>query len=562
MTVHARRRTARSFDSAVALRLPRIGRLVWTQSVVAALVAAAVVAGLPTAAVIWSAAASALLPFVVVAGREVVDWFATAARYASHRMPDIGVTTDQSWSDGRSFGVHWRPGRVTCVLELQPATAAVTTLGRSEANTDVALDLARLAECLSQHDITLSGIDVVAHGLRTASGTPATDVYERLIGPLPAVASRTVWVAVSLDLASNRAAIDARGGGGTGAALTVAIATERVSRALTAARITSRMLTRPEITAATSQLLRGVSTDRLTESWTAAPLPGVKSEGYGFDCRKIDNAVLTELWALPSLSTTVVVRLTPGSAVDRVRVSGECRFVTRSTRPEPRLPGAVSMNGRHREALLTTLPLGITAPGHSQPVRELDYSRLSELRLPVSGCGQLLGSNASGHGVAMRVHGRDIGTVLVAGELYLAQQLVFRAVATGARVLVRTDRPHAWGPLADSVATPDRLHLDGGPLRAEARFDMIVEDFADASFTAPRQRTDRTTTLLLTEHLPRTPMPDPDLTLVQPGAAGDRLLVRAGAHETSVVLVTISQETAFIGRPRSVRVPTAAGQPG
>ncbi len=51
---------------------------------------------------------------------------------------------------------------------------------------------------------------------------------------------------------------------------------------------------------------------------------------------------------------------------------------------------------------------------------------------PPAGCGQLIGSDDYGHGITARIAGPGVGMVYVAGELYLAQQLVFRAVATGA----------------------------------------------------------------------------------------------------------------------------------
>ncbi|RRQ26083.1 type VII secretion protein EccE [Rhodococcus sp. Eu-32] len=559
MSTSPRRRTA-SVDQVTALRMPGLARVVWTESVLAFAALGAVCLGTSLIVVISGAAVVAVLPFVAVAGRGVFDWLWTVGRYATGRKPELGVVTDRTEADGRSFGVHWHGGRVTSVLELLPPRGAVTRLGRSEAHTESFVDLAALAECLRQHDISLSGIDIVAHGMRTASGTPAADVYEHLIGPLPAVASRRVWVAVSLDIASNRRAIDARGGGRTGIARTVGIATERVARALAAGGTASRTLTGTDITTVASTLLRGVHADELTESWSSAPLPGVSNTGFGFDCRRLDSTVLADVWATPSLGTAVALRLTPGSSPGLVRVDGECRFVSRGTRPAPRIPGAVSMNGRHREALSTSLPLGIAAPGHAEPVREMAVARIATLRMPISGCGQLLGSNASGHGLAMRLHGPDLATVLVAGELYLAQQLVFRAVATGARVLIRTDRAHAWAPLVDSVASPDRLHVESGTLRADTRFDVVLHDHADAVFPSGR-RSDGATTMVLTEHLPRTPMPDPDLSIVQPGAAGDRLFVRTGTSETELILVTISQETAFIGRPRTVR-PTPVGQPG
>ncbi|MDJ0392733.1 type VII secretion protein EccE [Rhodococcus sp. G-MC3] len=539
-------------------RAPTLGRTVGVEIALTAVCAVAVLTDIQTRVVLGVALPLAVLPFVTVAGRTSLDWIHTAFRYLTGWVPAPGTTVDHAQGVENVYGVHWSGDRVSCVLELRPPAGTSTELGRSRARVDVALDLTTIARCLTQHDIAVDEIAVVSHGSRTSSGSPATEVYERLIGPLPAVAVRTVWVTVAVDVRTNGAAIEARGGGRAGASRTVLIAGERVARALESDGISSIMLSRSRIQSAASHQCRGVPYESLTESWTSAALPGVIDTGFGFDCRKIDNEVLADLWSTPALSTTTVLRLTPHRTAGHVFMSGSCNFVTRTARPSPRLPGAISMNGRQRQALLTSLPLGITAAGYADPAHRIGYEDASTLALPTAGCGQLLGSNASGHGVAMSVFGAGLGSVLVSGELYLAQQLAFRAIAVGARVLVRTDRPHAWGPLVDSVATPDRLRIDGGPHRSSSRIDLVVRDFSDAVDAPGGPGTDTATVLTLTEHLPRTPMTDPDLSIIQPGAAGDRIHVRTSRDDIELVLVTIPQETAFIGHPRSVRHPTAA----
>ncbi|MGB2950261.1 MAG: type VII secretion protein EccE [Rhodococcus sp. (in: high G+C Gram-positive bacteria)] len=549
------RRSRSGVRLGIGLRVPTLRRLVCIELVLALLCAAAIAAGFSMRTVLVVAVLTTAIPFVTTAGRTPFDWAVTAIRYASGWAPSVGTTTDHIDVDGNPFGVHRNGDLVSCILELRPAEGAATRLGRAGATTDSTLDLGTLARCLTQHDISLSGIDVVSHGRRTASGTPAADVYERLIGPLPAVADRTVWVTVTADLRSNTEAVRVRGGGSVGAAATVRIATERVARALDAQGVASTVLTRNQIRDAVSHLCRGVTTDDLTQNWRTAPLPGAAATGYEIDCRAIDEELLADVWATPSLSTTVSLRLTPGAADEQVNLSGFCNLVTRSGAPALDAPGLSSMNGRHRLALLLTLPIAVPAPGHTEPGRRIARTRASELSPPTSGCGQLLGSDASGHGIATRMHGRGVRSVLVAGELYLAQQLVFRAVATGARILVRTDRPHAWRPLVDSLATPDNLRIDDGARRNGPSIDLVVQDFTDAVDVGLPSRFDGTTVLTLTEHPSLTPMRDPDVSIVQPGAAGDRVLVRTSRHDIELILVTIAQETAFIGRPRSVRNP-------
>ena len=241
------RRSRSGVRLGIGLRVPTLRRLVCIELVLALLCAAAIAAGFSMRTVLVVAVLTAAIPFVTTAGRTPFDWAVTAIRYASGWAPSVGTTTDHIDVDGNPFGVHRNGDLVSCILELRPAEGAATRLGRAGATTDSTLDLGTLARCLTQHDISLSGIDVVSHGRRTASGTPAADVYERLIGPLPAVADRTVWVTVTADLRSNTEAVRVRGGGSVGAAATVRIATERVARALDAQGVASAVLTRNQI---------------------------------------------------------------------------------------------------------------------------------------------------------------------------------------------------------------------------------------------------------------------------------------------------------------------------
>ncbi|MFD9665556.1 hypothetical protein ACFWAY_28670 [Rhodococcus sp. NPDC059968] len=136
--------------------------------------------------------------------------------------------------------------------------------------------------------------------------------------------------------------------------------------------------------------------------------------------------------------------------------------------------------------------------------------------------------------------------VYVAGELYLAQQLVFRAVATGARVLIHIDRPDAWSSLIDSIATPDRLRIAGHNPQSDNRFNTVVFDGVDA--LPPRAGV---TAIYLHGEPSQWPGAEPDLSIVQPDALGDRILLSTGGTSIELMLVTISSETAFIGRPRA-----------
>src|SRR5262249_45223903 len=153
----------------------------------------------------------------------------------------LGDTTDFRGGDGRSLGLYWEGSRVVTVVEVLPPKGGLTRIDRNTVHASHLLPLPELAQCLQQHDIQLSGIDIISHGPRRRSGPPAGPIYESLLGPLPAPAHRTVWLAISFDTLDCPQAADRRGGGAEGAGRAVTIATQRIVRALEDADCSSRV---------------------------------------------------------------------------------------------------------------------------------------------------------------------------------------------------------------------------------------------------------------------------------------------------------------------------------
>ncbi|MCQ4120220.1 type VII secretion protein EccE [Rhodococcus tibetensis] len=499
----------------------------------------------------WGALALAfvlmLLAVVHIGGWSSLSWVRTAWRYLTTSKDAPFRTVSFAGPTGQSVGLRWDGASVVAVVEVLPPAGSLTQITRDGFQSTHELPTEALAGCLAQHDISLSGIDIVSHGYRAAAGTPATDVYDRLVGPLPATATRMVWVALRFDATGNTEAVARRGGGEQGASRVITIAASRVVRALADAGCRARILTAPEIDSAALQISRGVDPKTVTQTWKHAPLPGVCNTGYGVDPRYLTKDLLAKLWVPSSLGTTVTIRLRPSDNDGQVLIGAGCRITTR-TMPEPlALPGLVSMRGRHKDSLLSNLPVAVSDLDDVIPLADVPVDAVGSLQLPPAGCGQLIGSDDYGHGITARIAGPSVGMVYVAGELYLAQQLVFRAVATGARVLIHTDRPEAWSSLIDSIATPDRLRVAGHHPQSDNKFNTVVFDGVAA--LPPRAGV---TALYLYAEPSQWPGAEPDLSIVQPNARGDRILLSTGGTSIELMLVTISSETAFIGRPRGV----------
>ncbi|WP_327362280.1 type VII secretion protein EccE, partial [Mycobacteroides abscessus] len=89
-------------------------------------------------------------------------------------------------------------------------------------------------------DITLDSIDVLSQGARSHGHTEMAAVYDGVLGPLPAIAQRTVWVAIRFDPSRCADAVRRRGGGREGILRAATTATRRVANRLTEAGLSSR----------------------------------------------------------------------------------------------------------------------------------------------------------------------------------------------------------------------------------------------------------------------------------------------------------------------------------
>lgn len=490
----------------------------------------------------------ALIPLIPLGRRTIYDWIGTLRRYLGKREYDLGDTVDFRGPDGRSLGLYWDGSRVVTVVEVLPPRGGLTRIARTTVHSSHLLPLPELAACLNQHDILLSGIDIISHGHRSRSGTPAGAIYESLLGPLPATAHRTVWLAISFDAVECPGATARRGGGSDGASRAVTIATQRIMRTLEDADCGARILTAPEIRKAVQQITTGLDPRTLTQRWRFAEIGNAVNIGAAVDPKDLGSDLLAQLWVAPSRGTTVAVRLRPGSHAGAVTIGAAWRLTARELPEKAASKGMISMNGRHRDALLAHLPLAVpglddTVPGAEYPIEVID-----NLHLPSAGCGQLLGSDDEGNGVAARVIGAGISTVYVAGELYLAQQLVFRALAVGERILVRTDRPQAWEHLVTTIGNPERLTLAIETHQSDAGFTAAVVDGVLAP--APHAGV---TTIYLTADPNAWPSTRPDLEIYQPGAVGNRVVLRTGTTRVNLSLVSIPREATYIGQPRGQR---------
>ncbi len=477
---------------------------------------------------------------------------------------------DVPLAEGGAYGVRWDGDLLLTMLRIDPPPDTLTLLDRGSLSTDQLLPLPEIARCLDQFDLTLAGIDVVSTGARTAGTGVAAQLYDRILGPLPAIAHRTCWLVLRMDPLANAEAVDNRGGGGGGALRTAIIATRRVANRLAAHDIAASVLTATEMNAAVRQLTHGFDVDQLTESPKTLEYQGRYLTQYQIAADMIGPRGLAGIWAVPSLSTTVTLRLRPGAgrrdrhadAAGTVVLNAVVRFDTVAPPEEPPLPGLRELIGNQLRILLDTLPIGYAGRWGSDIAYRGTLAALTELAVPTAGCGQLIGADERGQGIAVPLIGEGTRHLEVIGNLDLAQQVILRATALGAHAIVHTARPEAWHTMVANLGAPQVLSI--APRAAGASYHPPAPPPTPA---APYP----STTVLVFDGIPpiahaggativhvRRPddpdrSVDADVTLVQDPQAPNRITVRTAARSATVLMVTTPDEMHYIGESLAAR---------
>ncbi|MEV0356824.1 type VII secretion protein EccE [Nocardia sp. NPDC050697] len=378
---------------------------------------------------------------------------------------DAGDAFDVPLPEGGSYGVRWDDEQLVTMMRIDPPPDALTLLRRGALSTDQVLPLTDIGRCLSQFDIDLSAIDVISTGARTAGNGTIAQLYDRIIGPLPAIAHRTVWLVLRLDPLANAQAVESRGGGSAGSLRTAVIATRRVANRLAARGISVSVLTAGELNAAVRTLCRGTALADFAETPRSLVHENVYLTSYEIGPELVGSRGFADIWATPSLTTTVTVRMRPDtsgrpgpSGAPAITVGALVRFDTAEEPAEPPVPGLRALPGQQFRALLDSLPARRAVRDGAGDYRG-PLDALAGIALPTAGCGQLIGADDRGQGIAVPLVGQGTRHLEVIGDIDLAQQVILRAIALGAHAVVHTDRPERWQTMVANVAAPATLSL-------------------------------------------------------------------------------------------------------
>ncbi|MFI6870168.1 type VII secretion protein EccE [Nocardia sp. NPDC050406] len=527
----------------------------------------------------WATALASAVPVIVglapvggiPIGLRLGSWVAYRWRQSRRSTEDAEDSiVDLPLPEGGSYGLRWDGTLITTMLRIDPPPDTLTLLRRGSLSTDQVLPLTEIADCLRQYDVELDSVDVISTGTRTAgndaviSGYAASvahlgRMYDEILGPLPAIAHRTVWIMLRLNPLANAKAVQNRGGGPEGALRSTITATRRVANRLAARGITASVLTSSEMTAALREITRGIPVDQFEETANSLAHDGVHLTTYQIGRELFNSDGLAKIWAVRSLATTVTVRLRPvgdnaarpGGKRNAIEVDARVRYDTRHELEGPPVAGLRELPRRQMWALMDTLAfdsLDVREEGYRGPI-----AALSDIAVPTAGCGQLIGANASGSGVAVPLIGSGSRRIDIIASLELAQQTILRAIALGAGAVVHTSRPAAWQGMIANVSAPHALSLASSvthsarhqvmsPNAPHPAATIIVFDGVPAT-TPPGSAT------VITVHdgVSRHYQPDADVTIVQHPDAPHTVTVHTPATRTTAQVVTTPAEQQLIG---------------
>ncbi|UVE96141.1 hypothetical protein [Dietzia sp. B32] len=361
---------------------------------------------------------------------------------------------------------------VTTAVEISAGALVVTEVGRDDPadHRGVRLPLAVVARQLDQGGVVLEGIDVVVDGRRAADGDDG-GVYDSLVGPLALISHRRVHLLVRFDLA--RLATGPAGSAGSAGSQgampvgpleqVVAVATERLRRALVHHGVPCRVLDAAELAA-------------LYLDAEAHPGPGV---GLVVRPSADPRAVIDGLTTVRAARITEVVRLRRVEGRDDVVDTVTTVGLTGVSDPE--IAGTVLPT-----TAVTCHPLPSVrvspVPGEALPgaiagsLARRAVDDLADLAPPAHGCGQILGATRTGAAAAIQLAGPHLRSVLLAARPAVCRQVAFRAVAAGYRVAVVTDVPDRWEPLAVIGDETRYRIIDPASSDAGAPVDAVLWD--------------------------------------------------------------------------------------
>ncbi len=518
---------------------------VMTWAVLTSLAIAALSTRLPWWALALIGIGSALLAFLALRGRVASRWIRDGIRFLRRRRRPIDSLAGETM-DVEGAGVRTGDGYVlVAAIELAPVLAE-TRLHGDRAITNGTVPLELLASMMTQYGIEVD-IDVVSTGCRVPEGPAFRASYAQSIRFYSAMAQRSTWLLLRMDMQRSLDGIVGRGPSKVAAPRALAAAARRLEQRLHERQLRARVLTAEELSALDEALLPG-RLDESSESWRQVRFGPKFSTSYIVDPLQLSTAVLDRLWSVDSDATTVALQLRKGPR-GQVQISGLVRYETAVVSPESRDPALLHVAGEQRGLLQ------VTRAGGASSVRALPAAalgRLDAVDIPIGPAGPVWGRSGD-DAIALPLHDAtpvpETLQIEFRTALAIAQLVLLRAVGAGASVEVRTARPDAWVDLRNTIAEPRRFSIAAGN-DAQPHADITVYDGIEVVAVPSR-------TMLVLGPAEGSQLSSPDVIVA--GARADAVQVIVRGNTAMVIdLAPTSEELRYIGAVHARPVPPPA----
>lgn len=396
----------------------------------------------------------ALAPILVAAIVLTTIYHVSLTRWASrwlmwrrHRkdlitLPDPAAVVDISVDGAGDIGVIIDDDRLVAMIALNPDPLAPTVVTDSEERTSNTIAVSRIAELLRLADVNLESVDLITIGTRAAGGF--CDLYQQMLGPVPAASSRTSWLVLRIGMLDNVAAISRRAGRADAARRTAAAACLRAADTLAAEGLDARPATAEEINAVNDALH---VEPPLADHWSH--LEGRNSFTgiyYADPSHLAEDAAQWWTWPL-ARDVTTLIRLRNTDA-GHPQIAALVRYRTAAAPSAPPVSRLGPLYGVQRAAwrqfrigsLPQEAPLPWSSLAKQEPV------------IPFGPTGPVIGSLPTTEKAT--VHLPLVAPIsVVCPSPLLLRQVSLRATATGRPLIVVTADPAPWHPIVDNATS-------------------------------------------------------------------------------------------------------------
>lgn len=520
--------------------------------VLSVLVAVAVGGGLPIWACALIGVTVLVLLFVPIRGRLVlIEWPEVVGAFWRRRKRDL-IETLPAPSDIKVIsgeaGVRWDGFTLVAAIEVTPQDAEPTCEVDGRAVTDSVLPLKLVASLMTQYGLHLD-IDVVISARHVPAGSAYRVVYAETVGSRALPGQRRTWLVLRLNTLDNLDAVFKRGPSRVAAPKALATAAARAVQRLKQEQIRAHTLTPEELEGVSELLLAPVSAAASQEHWGSVQSGANYISTYVGDPAALSPAQLDQWWSWRTEDSVVMLRMCHGPHKGEVLVGPVVRYVTTGKAARPLAEAKLSLpTGLQRLMLTAALPGGDRSLDVALPAADL--AALDEdFAVPMGPAGQVLGQLDDGTMITVPLwdQGAEPARRRVEARVSteLAQQLILRAVVTGATVAIHTDARERWTTLLAAIGDSDRLFFATSGAFA---CDIAVFDGRPVSTVAARtvlRLLDATTPAAL----------GVELTLVQVSEHHLELTVRSGAPQ-KIRIIRSREEDRYLG----IGAPAAAAR--